>query len=83
MAYSKSFENVIAGTSSGTILLYDITLGLSQLKTPKCLNKYLTSPITGVKYANSSLESVLVSTTESVMMVDLRSDELVHTFSGE
>lgn len=82
MAYSNSFEKIIVGTSSETVLLYDITLGLSQLKTPKCL-KSLTSPVTGVKYVNSSLESVLVSTTEGVMMVDLRSDELVHTFSGE
>lgn len=82
MESSKSFERIITGTSSGTIHLYDITTGLSKLKTPKCLDS-LTSSITGVKYANSSLESVLVSTTESVIMVDLRSEEIVHTFSGE
>lgn len=82
MASSKSFEKVAATTSSGTVHLYDITTGLSRLKTPKCLDS-LTSAITGVKFANSSLESVLVSTTENVVMVDLRSDEIVHTFKGE
>lgn len=82
MASSKSFDRIIAGTSSGTIHLYDTTTGLSKLKTPKCLEG-LTSAITGVKYANSSLESVLVSTTENVLMVDLRSDEIVHSFCGK
>lgn len=82
MASSKSFDRIIAGTSSGTIHLYDITNGLSKLKTPKCLDG-LTSAITGVKYANSSLESVLVSTTDNVLMVDLRSDEIVHSYSGK
>lgn len=82
MASSKSFDRIITGTSSGSVHLYDITSGLSKLKTPKCLES-LSGSVIGVKYASSSLESVLVSTTESVLMVDLRSDEIVHTFSGE
>lgn len=82
MASSKSFDRIIAGTSSGTVHLYDTTAGLSKLKTPKCLDG-LTGSVTGVKFGNSSAESVLVSTTESVLMVDLRTDEIVHTFSGK
>ncbi|KAG4077168.1 hypothetical protein HA402_016155 [Bradysia odoriphaga] len=82
MASSKSFDRIITGTSSGSVHLYDIASGLSKLKTPKCLDA-LSSSITGIKYASSSLESVLVSTAESVLMVDLRSDEIVHTFSDD
>lgn len=82
MAANKSFDRIISGTSSGTVHLYDIAAGLSKLKTPKCLDG-LSNAITGVRYANSSQESVLVATSESVLMVDLRSDAIVHTFSGE
>ncbi len=83
MATSKSFDRIITGTSSGTVQLYDIAAaGLSKLKTPKCLDG-LNGSITGVKYANLSMESILVSTTENILLVDLRSDQIVHTFSGE
>ncbi|KAJ6643279.1 WD repeat-containing protein 89 [Pseudolycoriella hygida] len=82
MAASKTFERIVIGTSCGSIQFYDIRTGLSKLKTPDCLNG-LTSFITGVKYANSSLDSVLVSTTESVLMVDLRSDDIAHTFCDD
>lgn len=82
LASPKNFNQIAATTSSQTIHLYDINTGLSRLRTPKCLD-IISGPIVGVKYANMSPESMLISTNEGVMLIDLRSDDIVHTFIGE